>query len=143
MMAMIMLMGIVVTNAILILDYANMRIKQGRTVKEALLEACPIKLKPILMLNLAIILGMLPMALGIGGAGREFRQAMGIVSIGGLIMATVLSFFVIPALFYVTTRSNRRIVDQRVKSEDRRKRDGDRREHRVELKLPDDIVEES
>jgi len=105
MMAMIMLMGIVVTNAILILDYANMRIKEGLTVKEALLEACPIKLKPILMLNLAIILGMLPMALGIGGSGKEFRQAMGIVSIGGLIMATVLSFFVIPALFYITTKS--------------------------------------
>jgi len=110
MMAMIMLMGIVVTNAILILDYANMRIKEGRTVKEALLEACPIKLKPILMLNLAIILGMLPMALGIGGSGKEFRQAMGIVSIGGLIMATVLSFFVIPALFYITTKASKRRI---------------------------------
>ncbi|MCK9331158.1 MAG: efflux RND transporter permease subunit, partial [Candidatus Cloacimonetes bacterium] len=105
MMSIIMLVGIVVNNAILILDYANQLRKQGRSVHDALLEACPIKLKPILMSNLAIILGMLPMAIGIGSAGKEFRQSMGVVSIGGLIMSTILTLFVIPTLYYVTTKA--------------------------------------
>lgn len=104
MMAIIMLVGIVVNNAILILDYANQLIKGGKTVHEALLEACPVKLKPIIMSNLAIILGMLPMAMGIGSAGKEFRQSMGVVSIGGLIMSTILTLFVIPTLYYLTTK---------------------------------------
>jgi HAE1 family hydrophobic/amphiphilic exporter-1 len=112
MMAIIMLTGIVVTNAILILDFANQLIREkGLTVREALLEACPIKLKPIVMTNLAIILGMLPMAMGIGSAGREFRQSMGIVSIGGLIMATILSLYVIPALYFVTTKNRKKISE--------------------------------
>lgn len=104
MMAIIMLVGIVVNNAILILDYANQIIKTGKSVHDALLEACPTKLKPIIMSNLAIILGMLPMAMGVGSAGKEFRQSMGVVSIGGLIMSTILTLFVIPTLYYVTTK---------------------------------------
>jgi len=98
MLAIVMLVGMVVNNAILILDYANQLRRQGRTVRDALLEAAPTKLKPILMANIATILGMLPMALGIGASGAEMRQPMGIVSIGGLITATFLSLFLIPAL---------------------------------------------
>ncbi len=71
-MGIIMLIGIVVNNAILILDYTNQLVREeGRSAKEALLEAAPTKLKPILMSTLAIILGMLPMALGIGDAGAK------------------------------------------------------------------------
>ncbi|NIA29383.1 MAG: hypothetical protein GWP06_05645, partial [Actinobacteria bacterium] len=70
---------------------------------DALLEACPIKLKPILMASTAIVLGMLPMALGIGAAGREFRQPMGVVSIGGLVVSTVLALVVIPTLYFLTS----------------------------------------
>lgn len=106
MMAIIMLLGIVVNNAILMLDYVNQLRREGHNVHTALLEACPIKLKPILMSTIAIILGMLPMALGIGTTGAELRQPMGIVSIGGLIVSTVLTLFVIPALYYVFTRSH-------------------------------------
>jgi HAE1 family hydrophobic/amphiphilic exporter-1 len=73
-------------------------------VTEALLEACPTKLKPIIMATIAIILGMLPMALGIGAAGKEFRQPMGIISIGGLIVSAVLTLVVIPAIYNLTTR---------------------------------------
>ncbi len=98
MLAIVMLVGLVVNNAILILDYANMLRRQGKGVREALLEAAPTKLKPILMANIATMLGMLPMALGIGAWGAEMRQPMGIVSIGGLLAATFLSLFVIPAL---------------------------------------------
>ena len=106
MMAIIMLVGIVVNNAILMLDYANqLRREEGKSVREALLIACPVKLKPILMSNIAIILGMLPMALGIGDSGQEFRQSMGIVSIGGMIVSTLLTLYVIPAMYYVTTKS--------------------------------------
>jgi HAE1 family hydrophobic/amphiphilic exporter-1 len=105
MMAIVMLLGIVVNNAILLLDYANILRKRGKNVHDALLEAGPTKLKPIIMATIAIILGMLPMALGIGAAGREFRQPMGIVSIGGLVVSTFLALLVIPALYNLTTKS--------------------------------------
>ncbi len=101
MMAIIMLVGIVVNNAILLLEYTKQLMADGKNVHDALLEACPTKLKPILMSSLAIILGMLPMALGVGSAGKEFRQSMGIVSIGGLIVSTAMTLFVIPAIFYM------------------------------------------
>ncbi|ORC36288.1 acriflavin resistance protein [Marispirochaeta aestuarii] len=98
MLAIVMLVGMVVNNAILILDYANQLRAGGMNVHDAILEAAPTKLKPIIMSNLATMLGMLPMALGIGASGAEMRQPMGIVSIGGLFAATFLSLFVIPAL---------------------------------------------
>ncbi|MEW5923128.1 MAG: efflux RND transporter permease subunit [Candidatus Zixiibacteriota bacterium] len=108
MMAIVMLVGIVVNTAILILDYANQLIREkGMSVNEALLEACPVKLRPIVMAAVAIILGMLPMALGLGASGREFRQPMGIVSIGGLVVSTILTLFVIPALMSFTSRSKK------------------------------------
>lgn len=105
MMSIIMLVGIVVNNAILLLDYTNQLVRiEGKTVKEALITACPTKLRPIIMASGAIILGMLPMALGLGAAGREFRQPMGIVSIGGLVVSTLLALFVIPSLYYLIHR---------------------------------------
>jgi len=107
MMAIVMLLGIVVNNAILLLDYTNILRKQGKSVKEALVEACPTKLKPIIMSTLAIILGMAPLALGIGSAGAEIRQPMGIISIGGLVSSALLSLFIIPALYYLTTREKK------------------------------------
>lgn len=109
MMAIIMLLGIVVNNAILLLDYTNRLRKEGKSVTEALIEACPTKLKPILMATIAIILGMLPMAMGLGAAGREFRQPMGIVSIGGLVVSGVLTLVVIPAIYNLTTRRKKMI----------------------------------
>ena len=104
-MAIIMLIGIVVNNAILILDYTNqLRREQGYLPKDALMEACPAKLKPQVMASIAIILGMLPLALGIGDAGKEIRIPLGIVAIGGLIASTVLTLFVIPAIYYLTSK---------------------------------------
>lgn len=105
MLAIVMLVGIVVNNAILLLDYTNQLVRQkGYSVHDALIEACPTKLKPIIMSSLAIILGMLPMALGLGSSGAEMRQPMGIVSIGGLIASTLLSLIVIPVLYNVVTK---------------------------------------
>lgn len=105
-MAIIMLIGIVVNNAILILDYTNqLRREQGYLPKDALLEAAPTKLKPQIMASIAIILGMLPLAIGIGDAGKEMRMPLGIVAIGGLLVSTVLTLFVIPAFYYITSRA--------------------------------------
>lgn len=102
MMAVIMLVGIVVNNAILILDYSNQLVRQkGMTHRDALIEAAPTKLKPQIMASLAIILGMLPMGLGIGDFGKELRMPLGIVSIGGLLVSTLLTIYVIPSADYL------------------------------------------
>lgn len=104
-MAIIMLIGIVVNNAILMLDFTNkLRRNEGKLPREALLLACPVKLKPILMSTTAIILGMMPLALGIGDAGAEWRVPLGVVAIGGLAVSTLLTLFVIPSFYYLTAR---------------------------------------
>jgi HAE1 family hydrophobic/amphiphilic exporter-1 len=104
MMAIIMLVGIVVNNAILLLDYANQQRRDGKSTYEALLDAGQQKLKPIIMSTLAIILGMMPMALGMGSAGKEMRQPLGIVSIGGLLISALLTLVIIPSLYFLTTK---------------------------------------
>lgn len=106
MLSVLMLVGMVVNNAILILDYANQLRAKGMNVRDALLEACPVKLKAIIMSNLAAVLGMLPMALGIGASGVEMRQPMGIVSIGGILSSTVLTLLFIPALQILVTKKS-------------------------------------
>ena len=68
-------------------------------LSEAIIAACPVKLKPIIMSTLAIALGMLPLALGIGADGVEMRQSMGIVTIGGLMASAFFTMFVIPILY--------------------------------------------
>jgi HAE1 family hydrophobic/amphiphilic exporter-1 len=98
MLGIIMLVGIVVNNAILMLDYYNQLKREGRTTMQALLEACPTKLKPILMSNIAIVLGMVPMAAGMGVSMAEIRQPMGVVIIGGIISSTFFTLWLIPAM---------------------------------------------
>ena len=93
-----MLLGLVTKNAILLVDYANKARAKGTAIKEAALEACSLRLRPILMTTLATILGMLPIALGIG-AGAELRQSMGIVLIGGLFTSTILTLVVVPLVY--------------------------------------------
>ncbi|MBL7034077.1 MAG: efflux RND transporter permease subunit, partial [Candidatus Delongbacteria bacterium] len=104
MMAIIMLVGLVVNNGILLLDYTNILRRRGMALREALLEACPTKLKAIIMATVAIVLGMLPLAMGLGAAGREIRQPMGIVSIGGLISSTLLGLLLIPVIYNLFSR---------------------------------------
>ncbi len=101
-MGVILLIGLVVNNAILILDFTNQLVREKKyDVKSALLEASVTKLKPQIMSTLSLILGMLPMALGLGEFGREVREPLGIVSIGGLLVSTLLTLFIIPAFYYV------------------------------------------
>jgi HAE1 family hydrophobic/amphiphilic exporter-1 len=101
MIGIVMLVGIVVNNAILLLDYYNQLKREGLSVREALIKACPAKLKAILMSNIAIILGMIPMALGIGASLAEMRQPMGIIVSGGIISSTVMTLWLIPCLEFV------------------------------------------
>jgi multidrug efflux pump subunit AcrB len=98
MIGLILLMGLVTKNSILLVDYATQLRDQGKTATEALLIAGPTRLRPILMTSAAIILGMLPAALGTG-EGSEFQAPMAIGVIGGVITSTVLTVLVVPTIY--------------------------------------------
>jgi len=98
MIGIIMLMGLVTKNAILLVDYTNTLRARGRPRREAILEAGPTRLRPILMTTLAMIMGMLPTALGLG-SGAEWRSPMAVAVIGGLVWSTVLTLVVIPVVY--------------------------------------------
>ncbi len=96
----IMLAGIVVNNAIVLVDYVNTRRAAGEDRKEAIVNAGPIRLRPILMTTLTTALGLLPLALGIG-EGAETQAPMATVVIGGLLLSTLLTLVFIPVLYTV------------------------------------------
>jgi HAE1 family hydrophobic/amphiphilic exporter-1 len=98
MIGIILLMGIVTKNGILLIDFTIQRMKEGLSVNEALLEAGPIRLRPILMTTFAAGGGMVPVAIG-HGLGGEARSPMGVAVIGGLLMSTLLTLLVVPCLF--------------------------------------------
>ncbi len=96
----IMLMGIATKNSILLVEYAIVaRREQNMSRRDALLDACHKRARPIVMTTLAMGAGMLPIALGMGAADSSFRSPMAIAVIGGLITSTVLSLLVVPAVF--------------------------------------------
>lgn len=94
----IMLIGLVSKNGILIVEFANQRKRDGLSKMEAIREASVSRFRPILMTSLSTILGTLPMALATG-AGAESRVSMGIAVVGGLVCSTLLTLFVIPAIY--------------------------------------------
>lgn len=103
----IMLVGLVSKNGILIVEFANQRKAQGLAVKEAIIDAAKSRFRPILMTSFSTILGILPIALALG-AGAESRVSMGVAIIGGLIFSTVLTLYVIPAMYsYFTSKKSR------------------------------------
>jgi len=95
---MLMLVGLVVKNSILLVDYTNTLRDRGMHIREAVLEAGPVRLRPILMTAISTIAGVLPVALGLG-AGAGARAPMAIAVIGGLTTSTVLTLFVIPVTY--------------------------------------------
>ncbi|MGA8265527.1 MAG: efflux RND transporter permease subunit, partial [Ignavibacteriaceae bacterium] len=99
----IMLIGLVTKNGILIVEFANQRKAQGLSKVDAIVDAAAARLRPILMTSLSTVLGILPIALALG-AGSESRTSMGIAVIGGLIFSTVLTLFVIPAIYSYFSR---------------------------------------
>jgi hydrophobic/amphiphilic exporter-1 (mainly G- bacteria), HAE1 family len=94
----LMLVGIVVKNAILVVEFTNQLRERGYSIKEAVLHAAPLRLRPILMTTLASVGGMLPIALGIE-AGSQTQAPLGTVVIGGLLFSTTLSLLVVPTLY--------------------------------------------
>ena len=94
----IMLIGLVTKNGILIVEFANQLKEEGKSVDEAIREACVARLRPILMTSLAIAIGALPIAMALGTAAKS-RMGMGIVIVGGTIFSLVLTLFVIPSIY--------------------------------------------
>ena len=93
-----MLVGIVVKNGILLVDYTNQLRERGTPRNEAILTASPTRLRPILMTTSAAVLGMLPLALALG-KGSETQAPLATAVIGGLITSTVLTLFVVPCVY--------------------------------------------
>jgi HAE1 family hydrophobic/amphiphilic exporter-1 len=98
MIGLIMLLGLVAKNSILLVDYATRLTRRGMSRREAVIEAGRIRLRPILMTTIALIAGMLPMALALSEVSR-FRQSMGVAIVGGLISSTALTLIVVPAFY--------------------------------------------
>jgi multidrug efflux pump len=94
---MIMLIGLVTKNGILIVEFANQRKAAGTPVTEAIIDGATARFRPVLMTSLSTVLGILPIALGLG-AGAESRIPMGVAVIGGLVVGTLLTLFVVPAM---------------------------------------------
>ena len=103
----IMLVGLVTKNGILIVEFANQKKAQNMSLEEAIVSATQQRFRPILMTSLSTILGILPIALALG-AGSESRVSMGIAIVGGLLFATILTLYVIPAMYiYLSSKGKR------------------------------------
>jgi multidrug efflux pump len=102
----VMLIGLVVKNGILIVEFANQKREEGLSKMEAALEASRLRLRPILMTNLAMAMGILPIALSLGAASTS-RQPLGIVLVGGIMFSMVLTLFVIPAMYTYLSRERK------------------------------------
>ncbi|QOI96967.1 MAG: efflux RND transporter permease subunit [Flammeovirgaceae bacterium] len=103
----IMLIGLVTKNGILIVEFANQRKEQGMNRFDAVIDAAESRFRPIIMTSLSTILGILPIALALG-AGSESRVSMGLAVIGGMLFATVLTLFIIPAIYsYFSSKQGR------------------------------------
>ena len=96
----IMLAGIVVNNGIVLIDYINVLRREGKERSEAIIIAGPVRLRPILMTTLTTVLGLVPLALGIG-EGAELQAPMATVVIGGLLLSTVLTLVLVPVLYTI------------------------------------------
>jgi len=114
MIGILLLMGIVKKNSILLVEFTNHRRKEGDDVKTALLEACPVRLRPILMTSFATIAGALPQAFAFGFGGEVIRP-MAIAVIGGVIVSTFLTLFVVPCAYSLFSRLESHKHDEELK----------------------------
>lgn len=94
----LVLMGLVMKNGILLVDYTNQLRDEGRSLEDAILEAGPVRMRPVLMTSGALVFGMLPMVLS-DAVGSEFRAPMGMITIGGLVTSTALTLVVVPVVY--------------------------------------------
>ena len=100
MIGLVLLVGLVAKNSILLVDITNQRRERGLGIDEALREACPIRLRPVLMTSLTVVLAMLPAALG-AGAGAETNGPLSVAVIGGMVSSTLLTLVVIPPVYSI------------------------------------------
>ena len=112
----IMLVGIVTKNGIVLVDYMNLLVERGATIAEAVIEGGKSRLRPVLMTSLTTILGMVPMSLGLGD-GSEIWQPMGISVVGGLTVSTLLTLFIVPALYAMLEGHNQRKAARKARLE--------------------------
>lgn len=105
----VMLIGLMAKNAILIVEFAKVRVDSGMEPVKAAIEAATIRLRPILMTSLAFIIGCIPLALATG-AGAGARKAMGTAVVGGMLIGTVLGVFLIPVLFVVIEKISGKVM---------------------------------
>lgn len=108
MIGLVVLTGVIVNNGIVLIDYINQLRESGRTVKEAVMEAGQTRFRPIFMTALTTSLALLPMAIGIG-EGAELLQPLAITAIGGLLYATVMTLWVVPALYTAMTKDEKAV----------------------------------
>ncbi|HXV19136.1 MAG TPA: efflux RND transporter permease subunit, partial [Candidatus Omnitrophota bacterium] len=106
MIGLILLMGIVKKNSILLVEFTNHVRQEGKGVRDALLEACPIRLRPILMTSISTVSAALPPALALG-PGAETRMPMAIAVIGGVVLSTILTLFVVPCAYELLAKLER------------------------------------
>ena len=99
----VMLIGLSAKNAILIVEFAKVEYENGRSIMDAALEGAKLRLRPILMTSFAFILGCVPLAIA-SGSGAVSRKVMGTAVIGGMLTATCIAIFIIPALFYIVEK---------------------------------------
>lgn len=99
----IMLIGLVAKNAILLVDFANHRLEQGDPIEEALIQANHARLRPILMTTIAMVFGMIPIAMAKGGAS-EMNNGLAIVIIGGLLSSLFLTLVIVPVVYFIIVR---------------------------------------
>lgn len=106
MIGLILLMGIVKKNSILLVDFTNQRRREGLTVLEALKDACPKRLRPILMTTFSTVAGAIPLAFSLG-PGSESLRPMAVAIIGGSLVSTVLTLVVVPAVYLLFSRNKK------------------------------------
>ena len=102
----ILLMGVVKKNSILLVEFMNRKRAEGMSLKEAIVTAAPIRLRPILMTSMATIAAAVPIAMGLG-VGSETRQPMALAIIGGVFVSTVFTLFVVPCAYFILARFER------------------------------------
>ncbi len=112
MIGLVLLIGLVAKNSILLIDLTNQLHEQGKSVDEALREACPIRLRPVLMTSLTVILALLPAAMGYG-AGAETNRPLSVAVIGGMVSSTLLTLVVVPAVYSLVMQAVERFHHSR------------------------------
>ena len=113
----IMLSGVVVNSSIVLVDYIKIRRSRGEEKEEAILNACPRRVRPVLMTTLTTVLGLLPMAFGVG-EGSEIMMPMAIVMITGMVVSTVVTLLFTPVYYSLLDSLDTRLRRKRLKREE-------------------------